>query len=249
MLKQRIDKTAFDLLPDVMKAEYKANPTNAAEYVLDAEDAREALAARDREKARGDALQAQIDTINGDLATARAAAEAAAVEANKKKGDIPALEASWQKKLDDAKVAADAAVEKLKGQLKQLLVHNKAIEIANQISTVPDLLVSTIEARLSAEIDGDTPITRVLDAAGKPSAISLDDLSKEFVANPRYASIIKANDASGGGAGGGGTGGGAPGGKKFSDMTEAERVTLNRNDPAAYRRLSDQHRADAHKRP
>lgn len=246
MLKQKIDKAAFDALPDVMKAEYKANPTNAAEYLLDAEEAREAISARDREKARADGLQTQIDAINAQLNEAKTARETAEAEAAKKKGDIPAIEASWKTKLDEATAAAKVREEKLMAQLKALLVHDQAVQIANAISTVPSLMVPVIEARLSAEIDGDKPFTRVLDATGKPSALSLDDLRKEIVANTEYATIIKANDATGGGAGGA-TGGGGASGKKFSDMTEAEKRSLNAANPAEFQRLSNEARAAANK--
>lgn len=245
MLKQKIDKAAFDALKPDVQAEYKVNPSNAAEYVLDTEEAREAIAARDREKARADALQAQIDGINEKLTKAEKDKQDLADEAARKKGDTTALDASWQKKLDDANAAADVKITKLNDQLKALLVKAEARKLAAEISTVPDLLAPAIEARLSADLTGDLPITRVLDAAGKPSASSIDELRKEFVANPNYAAIIKANDASGGGAGGGSGGGGAPG-KKFSQLTETERVALSRANPAEYKRLSDAHRAEAH---
>lgn len=247
MLKQKIDKAAFDVLPDVMKAEYKVSATNAAEYLLDTEDAREAIAARDREKARADGLQSQIDGINAELATARTAREAAEREAAAKKGDIPALEASWQAKLDAVTAAAKVREDKLTAQLQNLLVKAEARKIANAISTVPDLIEDKIAARLSADLTGETPITRVLDAAGKPSASNIDDLQKEFVANPAYAAIIKANGASGGGAAGGSGGGGAPAGKKFADMTESEKTVLHRDNPVEFARLSNEARAAARK--
>lgn len=243
MLLRKIAKTAFDALPDVMKAEYKPNPTNAEEYLLDAEEAREAIAARDREKLRADNLQTQIEAINTELKAAKDAREAAESEAATKKGDIPAIEASWKKKLDDAIAAAQAVQDKLTNQLKNLLVRQQAEKIANAISTVPDLLVDKIAARLEANLDGETPSTRVLGADGKPTANTLDELQKEFVANAAYATIIKSNDASGGGADGGPSGGGAPSGKKFSELTEQQKVALSRTNPAEYKRLVEAHRA------
>jgi hypothetical protein len=246
MLKQRIDKTAFDALPDVMKAEYKPNPANAAEYVLDTEEAREAIAARDREKKRADELQAQIDQINAQLAEAKTAKETAEVEAAKKRGDVTALETSWQKKLDDAVAAKDNEIKKLTAAMERLLVHDQAMLIASQISTVPELLAPQIAARLQADLTGETPTTRVLDGTGKPSATTIDELSKEFVANPKFAAIIKASDGSGGGAGNGPSGGGASR-KKLSDMSEQERIDLNRTNPSEFQRLQAEARAAAHR--
>lgn len=245
MLLRKIAKTAYDALPDVMKAEYKVSSTNASEYLLDADDAKEALAARDREKARADELQTRVDAIDKKLKDAEDATKAAEAEALRKKGDIPALEASWQAKLDAAKVASDAAIDGLKIKLKNLLVKNAAMAMAADISTTPNLLAPMIEARLQAEIDVDTPFTRVLDAAGKPSALSLDDLKKELVANKDYSAIIKASQSSGGSAGagrGGGSAGsgGGEGGKKLSEMTDAERVKMAREDPAQLKRLTEE---------
>ncbi len=248
MLKQRLDKTAFDALPDVMKAEYKVNATNANEYLLDAEDAKEAVAARDREKKRADDLQASIDEINKKLADAEKAKKDAEDETNRKAGNVAAIEKSWQDKLDAAIAAKDAIIASLQGKLRQLLVRSKAQGIAAKISVAPDLLTPAIEARLTAELDAETPITRVLDVAGKPSALSIDDLEKEFVANPAYAAIIKANEASGGGAGGGSGGGGAPTGNDFSKMTEREKVALRQSNPEKYRALADAHKASLRKK-
>jgi hypothetical protein len=71
---------------------------------------------------------------------------------------------------------------------------------------------------------------------GKPSALTLADLEKEFVDNKAFAPIIRASNASGGGASGG-TGGGAT--KAFKDMNTAERTELYRKDPAAFKRETD----------
>jgi hypothetical protein len=244
MLKQKIDKAAYDALPDVMKAEYRPNPTNAAEYMLDAEDAREAIAARDREKLRADGLQASIDAINVKLAAADKAKQDAIDDAARKGGDTAALDKSWQAKLDAAIAAHGVEKDKLTAQLRTLLVLNEATRIANEISTVPELIVDRIAARLSADLTGDIPITRVLDEAGKPSASSVAELQKEFVANPKFASIIRASKGSGGGADGGGSGGGAPGGVKFSQLSEAQKVAWSKTDPVAFKKASDAHIAE-----
>lgn len=243
MLLRKITKVAFDALPDVMKGEYKPNTANAEEYLLDTDEASELLAARDREKVRADKLQKAIDDAKTEQDRIVAEATEAAAEAARAKGDVKAIEASWQAKLDAAKVAADAAIAKLTDKLRKLLVHDRAVSIAAEISTVPSLMVPVIEARLSAELEGEEPITRVLDAAGKPTATSIDDFKKELVANKEYASIIKAAGSSGGSAGGGSGGGSAT--KKLSEMTEAEKVALAQDNPAEFTRLNNEMRAAA----
>lgn len=246
MLKQRITKAAFDALPDVMKAEYKVSATNAEEYLLDAEEAREALAARDRERARADTLQTQITTIQTELATFKTAAEEERARLLREKGDLPALERSWQTKYDALIADTTTKTKKLETQIQNLLVQSKAVEIATAISTVPALLAPEISKRLQADLTGDVPTTRVLDDKGVISALTLEELQKEFVANPAYATIIKGSGGSGGGAGGGSGGGGA--GKKLQDMTGQERAALQKSNPAEFGRLVATQRAEGHAR-
>ena len=97
-------------------------------------------------------------------------------------------------------------------------------------------MVDKIKARLDLEIADGVPITRVLDAAGKPSALSLDDLKKEFVDNKSYAAIIKASDANGGGAGPSSDGNGVPN-KKLSEMTATEEAKFANENPTEYQRM------------
>lgn len=237
MLKSKITKAEYDALDAALKPFYKLEGDSA---LLQSDEATELRAAKDREKVRADEAEAEARRLKDEKTAAdNAAAEATRLaneEKARKAGDITALETSWQGKLDAAvKVEKDRA-DKLEGQLRVLLVDNAALAIANEISTDPDLIMPVITKRLKAELDGDTAITRVLDADGKPSAANIDDLKKELVANTKYARIMKGSNASGGGAGGQQNGGGAPSGdKKISDMTEAERVAAHKADPVAYK--------------
>lgn len=246
MLLRKIAKTAFDALPDVMKVEYKPNPTNADEYLLDAEDAREAIAARDREKARADAIAAEVTTLTAQVKTLTDAAAAIDDDKARKAKDVDALDASYKKKMEDAAAAAKVLLDAANAKLTALLVNQKALALATEISITPDLLAPIIAARLAANLDGENATTRVLDASGQPSALSIEDLKKEIIANPAYKAIIKAKVPSGGGAGGAGDqGGGAPTDKKFADMTGAERTALYNSDPTTFHRLSEENRAAA----
>lgn len=233
-LKTKITKAEFDLLADVLKAEYKASGDS---YLLDADDMNELRAAKDREtearkleKERADRLQAEKDT-----------AEAGRVEAERLKAlkdkDVTTLEASYKNEKETAVAAEKLNTAKRENQLRDLLVENKAIELANEISTSPILILPHIRSRLKAELDGDKPITRVLDVSGEVSAKTMEDLKKELIDNPNFKAIIKASNASGGGAGGGAGSGGGADGKKFSDLTEAERVTLHRENPTRFNEL------------
>lgn len=242
-LKSKITKAEFDALNDVLKAEYKANGDN---YFLDADDMTELRAAKDREtearrveKERADRLQSEKDT-----------AEAGRIEAERLKAlkdkDVTTLEASYKAEKETAVNAEKAVTAKRESQLRDLLVENQAIAMANEISVAPTLILPHIRARLKAELDGDKPSTRVLDEKGDVSAKSLADLKKEFIDNPEFKSIIKASNANGGGAGGGGGSGGGADGKKFNDLTEAERTALYRDNPTRFNELKNAAKAGAH---
>jgi hypothetical protein len=237
VLKTKITKAEYDALSDALKAVYKQDGDN---YLLQADDAAELRTAKDRavtEANEAKATAARLQKEKDDAEAARVAAETAAREAAARKaGDIQTLETSWQTKMDNAVAAEKARGDRLETQLKAQLVDNVAMSLANEISVSPSLLIPVITKRLQADLTGEKPLTRVLDATGAPSALNIDDLKKELVANKEFAAIIKGSNASGGGTNGQQTGGGAPAGdKKIKDMTEAERVALHRADPAAYK--------------
>ena len=235
-LKSKITAQAdFDALPDAIKAEYKKEGDI---WLLDSDDATELRTAKDREAKRARDAEAERDRLKKEAEDAARVIQDAKDEAARKAGDVAAIEKSWSDKYEAEKTEGKKREAALQAQIDTLLVTNVANQIAGDISTVPDLLSGPIAKRLKAEITDGVAITRVLDADGKPSAMSIDELKKEFVANPKYAAIIQGSNASGGGANGGGTGGGAPTGKKFSQLSEAERVALHRENPTKFAELS-----------
>lgn len=231
-LKRKITKEAFDALPPHFQLEYKANDAKT-EYTLDVEgdaggsgeDVGELRRAHEREKAarreaeeRARTLQAQLD----DESTTSA----------RKKGDIATLEKSWQAKVDEAVAAGNKKLQTRDDFIRKHLGENVALSLASKISTKPNLILPHIKQRITVDFDGDEPKTRILDKDGKPSALTVDDLSKEFVANPDFADIIVGSQASGSGASGSSSGGGAS--KKLSEMGDAERIAFQKSDPAGF---------------
>ncbi|WEM33661.1 head scaffolding protein [Pseudomonas phage PSA-KC1] len=85
-----------------------------------------------------------------------------------------------------------------------------------------------IKSRLMADFEGDTPVTRVLDKDGKPSALTIDELANEFVANKDFSAIITASKASGGAGKPSQNGGGAP---KFNGQSDKP-ADLSKMNPA-----------------
>jgi hypothetical protein len=126
------------------------------------------------------------------------------------KGDVEKLEGSYKEKINKITAEKDEQLNRAQGTLQRLLVDNIATSMASKISNSPDLMLPHIKARLITEATSDGYITRVLDADGKPSAMSIEELQKELVADKRFSPIIIGSKASGGGASGGGNGSGAP---------------------------------------
>ncbi|WP_281199284.1 hypothetical protein [Acinetobacter johnsonii] len=156
----------------------------------------------------------------------------------RKKGDIDALEKSWGDKLAARETELLNEKQSLEAQVYKLTVGSKATELAAKLA-VPgsdSVLLPHISNRLQIEtVDGEIKI-RVLDLQGKPSALSIEDLEKEFRANEAFKPLIRASGASGSGASGG-QGGGAT--KKPHEMTTQERIEWKQRDPAGFKAALD----------
>ena len=191
----KLTKAEYDALPASMKKLFKAD---GDDYVSTFQTEDEVSALKNANERNKEELR-QLKT---DLKELRDAQSKAGDDDAKRKGDIEALEKSWQTKLNAAEQKAKGEIDKRDAALRQLLVTSEAAKIAAEISTAPHLIEHFVAQRLAAEFDGDMPKTRVLDSNGKPSALSLDDLKKDFLADKRFESILVGSRGSGGGAGG-----------------------------------------------
>lgn len=188
-LKKRIKKEEFEKLSDVLKSEYVAD---GDEYRLDLdgdEDTGALKRAKDREKELRQQAEAKLREAQEEL-------EKLTGDDARKKGDIATLEKSWSKKLDEQKSSYEEKLGKLTSHAKKNLIDNVANEIATKFKN-PKLMLPHIKARLAADFDADEPKTRILDKDGKPSAMSIEDLSNEFVANPDFSDMVIASKGSG----------------------------------------------------
>lgn len=202
-LKKKLTKAEHEKLSEHLKAEYIEDGDG---FRLDV-DGEEDTGALKRAKDREAQLRREAET---KLREAQEQLEALGTDDARKKGDIATLEKSWQKKLDDQKAEYDGKLSKLTGHTTKSLVDNVALSIATKISNAPALILPHIRGRLQADFEGDEPKTRVLDKDGKPSAMTIDELSAEFVANKDFSAIITASKASGGAGKSSQNGGGAP---------------------------------------
>lgn len=226
-MKYLIDKAAFDALEPALQTLYRAQGEN---YVLAVEGLPQT------EDVEG--LKRQNQTLLDEAKAAKQRAREAeqqreqqAVEAAKAKGDYESLYASSEQAL----AAERQKLADLQAGIEKRDLTGAASKVAALIADGPnaEILAEFLERRLRI-VDGQV---RVTDASGNLTVSTLEDLGKEFQKDPRYASLVRGSQANGGGAAGGKGGGAA---KNLNDMSEAERIALQRENPSEFQRLLDQ---------
>ena len=193
-----LNETEYNALPDNAKAIFEAG--DDGNYKLKEPDSKpdtkndngELKRALDRERQQRKDLQKMVDDFK------KKDDDDSVLDA-KKKGDIELLEKSWASKMDKLKQEADAALKAKNSFIQKQLVDSVANEVARSVSKDHFAIVLPhVKQRLQADLEADVPTTRVLDADGNISSMSIGDLEKEFLANPVFAPIITASKATGG---------------------------------------------------
>lgn len=116
-------------------------------------------------------------------------------------GDVEALEKSWNQKHQTALTEKDAEIEKRDSTIYRLTVQSTATKMAADIAGEDaGILLPHIKDRLKVEFKDGDYVTAVLDANGRPSALTIEELTAEFKANPMFKSVVNAHQASGDGA-------------------------------------------------
>lgn len=200
-LKMKVGQSVYDAMPADVKKEYKQE---GSDFVLDLEgyeDPEALKRARDHEKQA--AADAKRDLAAAKAAQTAAERKAADLEASGKSVDdaVKAKDTEWQAKYDKDIGEKDTALNGLR--TATIEGHRKSIAdtLANKISTSPGLLSPRLMERIEVEIDPatNTPKSYILDAAGKRTAGTVDDLEKEVLKVKEYAPILRGTKASGGG--------------------------------------------------
>lgn len=219
-LKLKLTKDEFNALPDAIKAEYKADGEGYALDVTGIEDTGALRRAHDRTKQDLDALKAERDAMKQKL-------DAIDTDTARKAGDIATLEKSWQTKMDAEVGKRDGVINSFKSSLSSAAREAAATKIAAALTDHPAIMLPHIKSRITAEFDGEstTPTVRILGGDGKVSAMSVEDLQKEFASNKDFSAIIRGSKASGGAANagnklnGGGAANGGNNGNQTSDLS------------------------------
>lgn len=174
----KINKAAYEALSDEMKLEYIAGDKDG-EFVLDVLD----LPAPEDTSPLKRSLEKERETVK---------------TLKREKGEL-------QTRLDEApdvealKATHAEEVSKYKKFTEGSLIDGTAAQIAAKISTAPALIIPHIKARLTADLSGEMPVTKVRGLDGKITETTLDDLAKEFVANKDFSAIMLGSKATGGG--------------------------------------------------
>jgi hypothetical protein len=201
-LKAKINKDDYEKLSEELKKLYWAN---GDEYQLQVEGMKteDDIAALKRAKDRE--AQEKRDAVK-ELNELKAAQDKDKDDNARKAGDIDTLTRSYEEKLANQKTEYDTKLGTKDQFIRDTLVDSKANELASKLFTVPSAMLSYVKSRLSVDFEGETPTLRIMDAAGKVSAASVDDLQKEILANKEFSSILVGSKASGSGAGTGSDG-------------------------------------------
>lgn len=190
-LKRKISKEEYEKLSDAFKSEYVEKD---GEFVLDIEGdidtgalsrakSRETQLRREAEE-NARKLQEKLDEYETNDA--------------RKKGDVETLEKAWKNEKETLTADYTKKLTDKDAFIKTTLLNAEALAIANRISTSPSVMLPHIKSRLTVDFDGEQPSVKVLDAKGNVSLASIEDLSKEFVANEDFSAILVGNKASGG---------------------------------------------------
>lgn len=113
-------------------------------------------------------------------------------EAEKNK-DVKAINENWERQFQEAKEKYEKEIQMKNNFIEKQLIDNVAINLANEISTAPELIMPHIKERLTVQFDNEEPVTKVLDINGNMSPYQVEDLKKEMMSDKKFAPIMKAS--------------------------------------------------------
>lgn len=191
-----LTKEQYDALPDWMKAQFKLSDDGENYEPTFVTEEEVAGLKRNNADLQEEKRLAQEKKDKAD----RAAAEAAEKEA-RARGDIDALEKSWKAKFKTLETDYAAKLQAATGRVHELTVGAAAKDLCVKLfgkRAGNRVLQKEIADRLSLEEteDGGYKVRVMQD--GKPSALTLEDLEKEFRASDDYKPFIEGSGAAGG---------------------------------------------------
>lgn len=183
-------------------------------------------------KSKVDELLSETKAAKKKAREAADEAENARLEAAKKGNDTEALNKSWVDKYSSRETELQDQINKLTSTVVSLTSGQTATEIASEIALQgsANVLLPHIERRLKTEYREGQPHTIVLDDNGQPSAMTVDELKKEFQRSEAFAPLIVGTKANGAGR----TGGKESGGAADQPITRSEFDSMSHNERSQY---------------
>lgn len=236
MLLKKITKEQYDALPEVLQNEYKGD---GAGYVLDTDDKSDDTTSLKNALERVKEEKRLSDEAARILREEKAERERTEQERIREGilagGNVAEIRATLEQEREQLRASKDADLDKKNKFIGKLLVDDRANTMAIKLAGKhAKLLLPHIKVRLQADFSGDEPRAVVVTESGGPSTLSIEDLEKELLLNPDFASILIGVDSSGGDTS---RTSGGDASKKPNEYTEAERIALYTSDPAKFHRL------------
>lgn len=242
----KLTRDEFDKLSDELKKEYKEDGESFV-LSIEGDGAPDPSAFERIEKKR----QLEIEhrkRAEKDLeeAEARAAKLQKDLEKAKNSGDIEEITRRHNEQLEEIRKQREEEQSKfrkeredaLKAEERNRFLGSHLVGGAEQ--DLCELVADRYASRLSVEEIGGQQVVRVLDKDGKPSALSIGELEKEFLDNPSFSKVVRVKAGSGGGAIPGSQGGGAPTKKSLKEMSAKEEAEFEKSDPEGYQAALDE---------
>lgn len=199
MLKRKITKDEWESLDETKKGAYVESDGS---YVLDIDDGDDSLTSALRAKEREKQLRKEAEQKLAEIEAQKASTEE---EDLKRRGKIDVLEKSWNDKFASQQSEFEKQIE----SYKNFIVKSLGDDLAEKMSAefypdAPKVMIPHFRSRISVDFEADetgniVPKRRILDSTGKPSALTPDELKKEFLSNNEFSGMIKATQASGSG--------------------------------------------------
>lgn len=226
-----ITKAEYDALDDTQKAFYEAK---GDDYQFTVEGLPDVSGMQAK-------MQELLDERKRDQQARKEADEKAKKDADaaaRARGDIEALDKSWGEKLAAEQAAHAATRQRYLGQVQDLTVNKTAQELATKLfGEGAGPLLHNVSSRLELEEaeSGDLKV-RVKGRDGTKSAVTLEELEKEFRNDKAFAPFLVQTRATGpSGATDKGTGPSSIS-SKDNGMSEEERLRLFKENPQEFSR-------------
>lgn len=226
MLKRKIDATAFGGLPEGVQSYYKKGDDGSFSLQVE-DDSGELRRAKEREAVGRRSAEKRVTELEEEIATL------SGMDADKRK-DVRLLEQSYQDKIKTVEKDLTVKLDGKNKTITDLLVNSNATALASALGGQnAAILMPHVRSRINVDLTGEEPVLRILDKEGKVSALTVDDLKKEFLEDKTFSAIIVGSKATGSGAPGGHEGSGRASGKPpvdkpFSAMGKDEYIAAMR---------------------